>query len=577
MPRLPANCAAGPLAVASSVKVDPDARCAVPKLAHVTSTGPAGFRGPVVFCLAAVMGIALLLRTQHLSDVTMYFDECCSWKISQFPWNEMLDAVSRDAHPPVYYVLLKGLGASVGDSPRVIRGFSVVFGLATVLAAFWFVRTALADQLRPCDADVPEATAHWDDGASTNSPRVVHRDFTAVLAALLVATSALQIEVSLQARPYTLGTFLTLVSATFLLRGLRPAGPAADWIAFVVTATLLSLTHYYCLFTVGALFLYGAGVLGMRFWRMGWNPPVKRPLLGLGLSAWGMQLVWLSWLPVFQFQHGRSTPQLWMQPLELNAFFANCWMALAGGKTLAAPDHWAWTAFAAWVAAVLALLVSATRGGRLAALCAGLPLLGVALYSVAVRNILGVKYLAFAQVFLLIAWAMLAGRIPCRSGRLAVTIGLLVWSEFWCWMFTETRSWQATLPGVSGAVEYLEQRRLPEEPVIVASPFIFVIAQKYSQHPEGIYVKYSGDHRGDMLGGPPLLESEYRDISRHFHGPGDRAWGIDVFELFGPESRFEARPPGEWVLVNQQGFREAHGLPCLVAVREYRRQSASHE
>jgi hypothetical protein len=56
-----------------------------------------GTQAPVALCLAAVVGIGLLLRTQHLSDLTMHFDECCSWKISQFPWDEMIDAVSRDA------------------------------------------------------------------------------------------------------------------------------------------------------------------------------------------------------------------------------------------------------------------------------------------------------------------------------------------------------------------------------------------------------------------------------------------------------------------------------------------------
>src|SRR5690242_13402100 len=99
-------------------------------------------RAPVVYGLTAIASLALIVRTHHIGDVTMYFDECCSWIISQQPWDEMLDALSRDAHPPVYYALLKGWGF-IGNSPEVIRGFSVLFGLGTILAAFWFVNTAL--------------------------------------------------------------------------------------------------------------------------------------------------------------------------------------------------------------------------------------------------------------------------------------------------------------------------------------------------------------------------------------------------------------------------------------------------
>jgi uncharacterized membrane protein len=173
----------------------------------------------------------------------MHYDECCSWKISQFPWNEMIDAVSRDAHPPFYYVLMKGLGLLGGSHPAVIRSFSVFFGMATIPAAFWFVSTALADP-----KGMPDAKHR--------------RKFAAILAALLVAGSALHVEMSVQARPYTLGTFLTLLSATFLVRALPPVRPSlpGDWIGFAVTAALLSLTHYYGLFTVGAELLFAAAV-----------------------------------------------------------------------------------------------------------------------------------------------------------------------------------------------------------------------------------------------------------------------------------------------------------------------------
>jgi hypothetical protein len=504
-------------------------------------------------CLAVVISLALLVRTQHISDISLHYDECCSWKISQFPWDEMLDAVSRDAHPPVYYVLMHALGMLGGDSPAGIRGYSVFFGLATMVAAFWFVRTALGNEAQGADGSIRD------------------RYFASLLAAALVGGSALQIEMSLQARPYTLGTFLTLVSASWLLRGLRPDGRAVDWIGFALAATILSLIHYYCLFTVGAEFLFAGSVLTAELWRTGWVPSTKRIAAGVGLSAWGLQLVWLLWSPVFSFQRERSTSQLWMQPIDWHDICANCWWAFAGRQSSQLPLDWQWLAVAGWSAPVVALLLWGTRGGRLAALCAGLPLAASVAYGLAVRNILGAKYLIFAQVFLLVALTLSIAGLPWRPGRMVLALGLLAWTEYGCWQHFEIREHQARYPGIRGAVAYLEERRAPHEPIIVGTPFVSIIVQNCAKHPQGIYVRYRGDHRRDLLGGPPLREEEYREVDSHLSADVKFAWTIDVFDLYGPGNRFESKLPSEWVLVGQENFRELYEQPCVLAVRAYRR------
>lgn len=512
--------------------------------------------GPVMVCLALALVIGLIPRIIHVSVPGMYFDECCSWKISQFALSEMLDAVSRDAHPPLYYLLLKAVGSFVGDSPVAIRGVSIVCGLATIAAVFFLVRAAWCE----------------DSGEVLAEDSRVERDFAAVLAALLVAGSALQVELSLQGRPYTLGTLVAVGAALFVFRATRPNGTWLHWAAFAVAACLLSLTHYYGLFTVGSLFLFAVTVLIGECYRNGWSSRMKQLVLGAGISAWCLQLAWLFWLPIFFEQQSRSTAQLWMRPLDWGNFCSNCWMALAAGKTVPSPAALSWLAVVVWGVTVAGLLLFGSEAGRLVAFCAGGPLVAVTAYGILERNILGAKYLAFAQVFLPVGWALLAARIPWRPGRFVLAAVALAWSGFWCWRFVETRDWQATLPGVCGAVEYLGQHRQPEEPVIVGTPFIFVVVQKYATYPQGIYVSYTGDHRSDMLGGPPLRESEYVNVEDHFSDQIDRAWTVDVFELFGPESRHVAQLPAGWRMVRQKQFREAYGLPCVLAVREYRRQ-----
>lgn len=515
--------------------------------------------GPVLLCLLGVVGFAVLLRTQHLSDISLHFDECCSWKISQFPWHEMLDAVSRDAHPPLYYVLMKGMGLLGAHSSAALRGVSVFWGVATVGAAFWFVRTSFTE--------VPNSQPGMPQGI---------RDLAAMLAAALVAAGTLHVEMSMQARPYTLGTFLTLLSGGLLLRAVRPTGTVLDWFGFAAAATALSLTHYYCLFTVAALFLFGAEEALRGLWREGWSSTTKRILAGLALAAWGIQLAWACWWPVFLFQRSRSTPQLWMGPLDWRDLCANCWLALAGGTSSMVPEGWSSLSVFIWVGTVLSLWLCGGRAERLAAIGAGFPLAATIVYGLTVRNILGAKYLIFAQIFLLLGWSLLAVRLRWKPAQVGFAAALLAWSGFWSWNYAEHREYLASFPGVQGAVTYLEHWRRTDDPIIVGSPFVSIIVQKYATDPDGIYVRYAGDHRRDILGGPPLREAEYRDLEQHW-GPGvDRLWTVDVYELFGPNSRFEVQLPKDWTLVRQEEFREANGIACVMAVREYQRKSPSN-
>jgi hypothetical protein len=526
-------------------------------------------RGPVILCLAAVLGLGLVLRTQHISDLTMQFDECCAWKMSQFPWDEMLDAVSRDAHPPAYYIFLHGLGMIGAESPMALRGTSVCFGLATILAAFWFVRTALGNGTTGATSSANEC-GPLPAGSSRD------RDLAAVLAAGLFALNSLHVEMSLLARPYALGTLLTLVSATFVVRAVRETGTMSDWIMFAITATLLSLTNYYSLFTVGAEFLFAGGALAGMAWRNGWNSKTKPAVLGLALSAFVVQVPWSFWLPAFVFQLQRTKTQLWMGPLDWQTVCSRCGLLVASEGGWDALSRWEWSGVAVMVATVLALFLCGRQEGRLAALGLAFPIGGIVAYSLAVRNIVGdPRYLIFAQTLMLVGWALLVARVPWRPLRLALSVGLLAWGGYGCWLHSAYRDNVASYPGASGATEYLNERRSPDEPVIVGSPYIFPIVHKYATCKQGVYVKYDGDHRLDLCGGGALKEEEYRNLEAHW-GPGaNRVWTVDVFVGSGNDRSQETELPEEWVRVGQKEFRHIYHLPSVLAVREYRRRLKS--
>jgi mannosyltransferase len=483
----------------------------------------------ILVALCAVLVGAFLLRAAQISDLTFSFDESCSSRISSLAWDETLQAVSRDAHPPLYYVLQKGWRAAFGDSAVALRSLSVLLGLATILAAFSFVRAALAD-----------------DGMESYAS---DRNLSALVASMFVAISALQVAMSFEARPYSLGTFLTVTSALLVMRATGSKGCVGDWGLFVTAAALLSFTHYYGLFTVAGEFLFAATVFAARFWREGWNSRTKSLGAGIGLSAWSIQLIWLAWLPVFQFQRERANRQLWMDPLDMRYFSDVAWRTLAGAQTsLPAADSWGFLAVFIWATSIATLLFCKDRHARLLGFCAGTPVVGCIVYGIAVRNILGVRYLVFAHLCLMLGWSLLIARLRWPMVRAVLTGTLLAWLAFGCWETLKVREFQASSPGARGAITWLNQVRQPKESVIVSSPFLHPVVEQYASEKERIFAHYKGDPRDDLLAGPPLRQTECLSEKQiaalnveclwtiDIEGANGEAWTVPISDLFGVEA-----------------------------------------
>ncbi len=92
--------------------------------------------------------------------------------------------------------------------------------------------------------------------------------------------------------------------------------------------------------------------------------------------------------------------------------------------------------------------------------------------ALSMRSIFDARYLAFAQVAWLIAFALAASSLPSRFVRsLAVAVLLLVsanglW-ENWSLLGPKSN------PGVRGAVAHIEEQRQEGEAVIALTPFVF--------------------------------------------------------------------------------------------------------
>lgn len=231
-----------------------------------------------------LLGILVLaggLRAYHLGGESLWLDELFSLEASSGrslvhssvpagvlldpppsltslegapPWWDVWSAMRHFAHPPLYFLLLRGWREIFGDGETALRSLSLIAALLGLLA--------LHDAVRTLHGETP---ARW--------------------ATLLMAVAAPQIRYGQEARGYTLLLALVLAAAAALAR-IEAHGPAPRRVAALGGFAFLSaFTHYYAL---GALAgLAGYGVLRLR------GAARRRMLLAFGLAgavflaAWG--------------------------------------------------------------------------------------------------------------------------------------------------------------------------------------------------------------------------------------------------------------------------------------------------
>jgi mannosyltransferase len=85
---------------------------------------------------AVVLGAAL----RFVARTPLWLDEALSVHVAALPVGLIGDALSRDGHPPLYYLLLHGWMELFGEGDRAVRALSGVFGLAQLVVTVPLVR-----------------------------------------------------------------------------------------------------------------------------------------------------------------------------------------------------------------------------------------------------------------------------------------------------------------------------------------------------------------------------------------------------------------------------------------------------
>lgn len=246
---------------------------------------------PLYIILGLILLLAFALRLFHASTDSFWTDEGltplrASYSVPHILSNEIIiqEVVTKDTHPPLFYLLIHGSRQLWGESDFAFRYPSLLAGLLLLPLLYQFGRR-LAD---------------WRLG---------------LLVALATAVNPLQIYYANEARMYTLLVLLTAVLTYLLWRALQMGTTAHGrglprlLALYGLFAALAFYTHYSTLFLLAGQSLFWAWLL--------WQNGYKRLLIGTAVAGL------LAILPVTPF----IIPRLFTGA-EANYYYVSPWIML---------------------------------------------------------------------------------------------------------------------------------------------------------------------------------------------------------------------------------------------------------
>jgi mannosyltransferase len=498
--------------------------------------------------LGVVLVVATVPRVYELDRVNYWFDESFTLKMAEHGPLELLARVIHDDdNPPLYYYLLKIWIGCLGPLGVPPRGLSVLFGLIAVAGIYFAVLEAFTLGV-----------------AEDSRSEIKGRLFAATLAGLLVALSPLHVSWSNQVRMYSLMTALAAVSSAVLLRALHHDGKRSHWIAFTVLTSLQLYTHYFGLFLIAAQFAFALAYA----WRTNFRrelalEPRETTVL---YSAAGVYLLFLPWQLPFWDHRTRVDVHFPAAPLSWESAGTTLFRAfdLHFGLPVSAMNGFLVVQALVVVAAVLFL---SRRTGLLFLVLAGMtPFLAAAVVSLGMRNIFVPRYMMNGQMFLLASVAAAIAVIPARSIRLLLAVLIVAGAG---WVTREQcliRRVDAKLPGMRAAMNYLDERRRPNEPVVVVNPMLFTTLVQYTRQRTGMHV--IGELQGYPFyqGTAAMRADEFVTSAQLEQIQGSCVWTVDADEWFG-HSWVTPLPAG-WKEVGRSRFRDFY---AEIVIRRYER------
>jgi mannosyltransferase len=315
--------------------------------------------------LTALVVVGLLLRLWHLGSQGLWYDEWLTADATQGSFRAMVRHVAHvEGIGPTYFVGIWAWARVFGDSEVALRLPSVLFGVATIPAAYAAARA------------------------------LGQRRTVGLVAALIVAVHPMLIWYSQEARPYSLLALCGALSICAYVRA-RDDGTVRDYLVWGGLAALAVSIHYFAIFLFA---IEGAALLAHA--RTRWRPVL------VGSTPLVVGLVVLA--PLAASQHANAGSS-WIADFAYSARLSDiATSALVGPDT---PQAWLWRPVVLIVALAIGLLAftgtpRARRGAAIAAGFGGGALLLAIVTTLVGPDVLVSRYVIASLVPLILAVAI---------------------------------------------------------------------------------------------------------------------------------------------------------------------------
>lgn len=504
--------------------------------------------------LLSIAGAGLLLRLYKLTAISLWHDEAFSALLIKYSWGEMTYRIGLDVHPPMYYYFLRIWSYVFGNSLWSLRGMSVLFGVATIIATYLLVKKVFANNT------------------------------TALIAASLVALNPFQIQYVTEARMYTMGAFFVVLTAYLLVIALHhtknyynPTGhiPRPSWkrligsyAAFTICASILTYIHYYLLFSVAALGLFGLFYLWKTFrWqisRYGW----------LILSGLGIGVLFLPWLKIFLFQYKQVGAGYWIPPMDrwsIPTTIYDLMLRIDGTSKFIIALVTLFVLVVIWKVVrkfqqpekwlILGLFIAPFAGSILFAILAQLQNKESSVYLV--------RYFLFASPFLLIGLALWLEQLKIRGLKQIFLVAFLLLNLFSIWRYWHNLDVD-NKPGMAAMAAVINSNAQADHKIFSASSFEFFNFKYYNK--TGIRpLLYTNNQRVENLphfAGTAILTND--DLVLNFTEgvqQGNTVWMIWTTGFGGSKPMV----PDNWTEIDEYGFAEVRPyVGTWVVATEYK-------
>lgn len=487
----------------------------------------------VFFVLILILAISTILKLSILTKISLWHDEAFSALLPKYNFKEMIFRASLDVHPPFYYILLKVWTKILGNSPFTLRFFSLFFGILSVIIFYLLILKVFKEKL------------------------------FALFCSILLALNSFFIQFELEARMYTLGIFLVIISSFFLLKSLL-TGKWFFWIFYTIFASFSIHTHYYLFFSVFAQILFVAFWIvkesNFNLFLIFKNKNFKLAFLSFFL----LFLSFLPWLKIFLTQLKQVQESYWIPKMTPWSVPLTLLKMISGGYL--DPHKFSFLLIFVTLAILLTISFSLLKESAFSKylFCFSflIPFLLAISFSLKTSVYLD-RYFIFTLPFFIALVARGFWLVEKKYLKYVLIFGsilgtLISFPLYWKDLEVEKK------PGMAGLVKFLNQNVKPNEKIFVGSSFVYFTFKYYNK--TGIQPKLFAPGPLLHFSGTALLSDE--DIIKDFSEEtkkGDIVWIINTTGF----GNFQPQVPENWEKVEEIAVQDVYDYRGWILATKY--------